>query len=135
MPSLLIPLLGGGGEGLDRDLIKGSSHFSPFTFVAELPAEGHNGLDLPSTAESQMQLILFSLLVFYTLAICLSKQKHIYFTTETASVCYIKPIFILNFSWINCLYVFNVFKRAQTGRDKTRFLVAIVPPMWRCDVW
>jgi hypothetical protein len=58
----------------------------------------------------------------------LSKHKNIYFTTETASVCYIKPIFILNFFWINCLYIFKVFKRAQTGRDKTRFLVAIVPP-------
>jgi hypothetical protein len=76
-----------------------------------------------------MQLLPCSPSSSFTLwAFHLSKHKNIYFTTETASVCYIKPIFILNFSWINCLYIQGFQKKAQTGRDKTRFLVAIVPP-------
>ncbi len=61
VPPLLVPLLGGGsGEGLDRELMREAVFALPFLLLQNC----HHGQDLPSTAESQMNLPLFSLLVF-----------------------------------------------------------------------
>ncbi len=69
VPPLLVPLLGCGGEGLNRELMREAVFALPLLLLQNC----HNGLDLPSTAESQMQLILFSLLVFSSLGISLFK--------------------------------------------------------------
>jgi hypothetical protein len=59
-PPLLIPLLGGGGEGLARDHMREAA----ISLALLLLQNCHHGQDLPPTAESQMNLPLFSLLVF-----------------------------------------------------------------------